>query len=50
MARSTKVFNCIDIKGFPLVASLTNLTQMQADIKNTEADIISNLLGGQLEV
>ena len=36
-------------KGFPLVASLTNLTQMQADIKNTEADIISNLLGGQLE-
>ena len=36
-------------KGFPLVASLTNLTQMQADIKNTEADVISNLLGGQLE-
>jgi len=36
-------------KGFPLVASLTNLTQMQADIKNTEADIISSLLGGQLE-
>ena len=36
-------------KGFPLVASLTNLTQMQADIKNTEADIVSSLLGGQLE-
>ena len=36
-------------KGFPLVASLTNLTQLQTDIKNTEADIISNLLGGQLE-
>lgn len=36
-------------KSFPLVASLTNLTQMQADIKNTEADIISNLLGGKLE-
>ena len=36
-------------KGFPLVASLTNLTQLQADIKNTEADVISNLLGGQLE-
>jgi gliding motility-associated protein GldM len=36
-------------KGFPLVASLTNLTQLQADIKNTEADIISSLLGGQLE-
>lgn len=36
-------------KEFPLIASLTNLTQMQADIKNTEADIIANLLGGQLE-
>jgi gliding motility-associated protein GldM len=36
-------------QGFPLVASLTNLTQMQADIKNTEADIVSSLLGGQLE-
>ena len=36
-------------EGFPLVASLTSLTQMQADIKNTESDIISDLLGGQLE-
>ncbi|PWG04659.1 type IX secretion system motor protein PorM/GldM [Polaribacter aquimarinus] len=36
-------------KGFPLVASLTNLTQMQADIKNTESDIVTDLLGGQLE-
>lgn len=35
--------------GFPLVASLTNLTQIQTDIKNTETDIISSLLGGQLE-
>ena len=36
-------------EGFPLVASLTNFTQMQADIKNTEADIVSSLLGGKLE-
>jgi gliding motility-associated protein GldM len=36
-------------QGFPLVASLTNLTQMQADIKNTESDIVSDLLGGKLE-
>ena len=36
-------------KGFPLVASLTNLTQMQADIKNTEADIVADLLGDKLE-
>ncbi len=36
-------------KGFPLVASLTNLTQMQADVKNTESDIVSDLLGGKME-
>jgi len=36
-------------EGFPLVASLTNLTQMQADIKNTESDIVTDLLGGKLE-
>lgn len=36
-------------EGFPLVASLTNLTQMQADIKNTESDIVNSLLGGKLE-
>ncbi len=36
-------------EGFPLVASLTNLTQMQADIKNSEADIVNSLLGGKLE-
>ncbi len=36
-------------EGFPLVASLTSLTQMQADIKNTESDIVADLLGGKLE-
>jgi gliding motility-associated protein GldM len=36
-------------EGFPMVASLTNFTQIQADIKNSESDIISDLLGGQLE-
>ena len=36
-------------EGFPMVASLTNFTQIQADIKNTESDVISDLLGGQLE-
>jgi gliding motility-associated protein GldM len=36
-------------EGFPLVASLTNLTQMQADIKNSESDIVSDLLGGKME-
>lgn len=36
-------------EGFPMVASLTNFTQMQADIRNTESDIVTNLLGGKLE-
>ncbi len=36
-------------EGFPMIASLTNLTQMQADIKNTESDIVTSLLGGKLE-
>lgn len=33
-------------KGFPLVASLTKLTQLQADIKTTESEVLSNMLAG----
>ena len=33
-------------EGFPLVASLTSLTQMQADIKNTESDIVRRFIRG----
>tara|TARA_R110002124_G_scaffold235776_3_gene401052 strand:- start:10 stop:1545 length:1536 start_codon:yes stop_codon:yes gene_type:complete len=36
-------------EGFPLIASIANLTQMQSNIKNTESDILTNLLGGKLE-
>jgi gliding motility-associated protein GldM len=36
-------------EGFPLIASLTNLTQIQADIKNSESEILNSLLGGKLE-
>ncbi|HET8885434.1 MAG TPA: gliding motility protein GldM [Salinimicrobium sp.] len=35
-------------EGFPLIASITNLTQMQADIKATENEVLSSLLSGQL--
>ena len=35
-------------KGFPLVASLTKLTQIQNDIKTTETEILSAMLQGQL--
>ncbi|TYA74897.1 type IX secretion system motor protein PorM/GldM [Seonamhaeicola marinus] len=35
-------------KGFPLVASLTKMTQMQADIKTTESQVLSAMLGNTL--
>ncbi len=35
-------------EGFPLVASLTKLTQIQADIKATESESLSALLQGKL--
>ena len=34
-------------KGYPLVASLMNITQMQSNIKNTESDVLSTLLQGE---
>jgi len=36
-------------EGFPLIATLTNFTQLQSDIKSTEAEIYETLLGGQME-
>ncbi|WP_027138602.1 type IX secretion system motor protein PorM/GldM [Gaetbulibacter saemankumensis] len=35
-------------KGFPLVASLTKMTQLQADIRTTESEILSKMLAGEL--
>ncbi|ULC59211.1 gliding motility protein GldM [Flaviramulus sp. BrNp1-15] len=35
-------------KGFPLVASLTKMTQLQSDIKTTESEVLSNMLQGTL--
>ena len=35
-------------KGFPLVASLTKLTQIQSDIKTAESEILSTMLAGEL--
>jgi gliding motility-associated protein GldM len=35
-------------EGFPLIASKTNLTQMQNEIKNAEADVLGQLLQGEL--
>ncbi|XLS28650.1 gliding motility protein GldM [Flavobacteriaceae bacterium M23B6Z8] len=36
-------------EGFPLIASLTKITQIQADIKATEEDALSRMLEGQLK-
>ena len=36
-------------EGFPLVASVTQLTQTQADVKTTESEILSAMLSGQLQ-
>ncbi|MFM7681955.1 MAG: gliding motility protein GldM [Bacteroidota bacterium] len=35
-------------KGFPLIASITKLSQIQADIKTTESDIISGMFQSDL--
>ncbi len=37
-----------NFEGFPLVASLTKITQIQSDIKNTESDIFGAMLGEEL--
>lgn len=34
-------------EGFPLVASLTKLTQIQADIKTTQSEVLSKMLAGK---
>ncbi|WP_196889510.1 gliding motility protein GldM [Aureivirga sp. CE67] len=35
-------------EGFPLITTLANIEQMQSDIKNTESEILSTLLGTSL--
>ncbi len=47
-----KKINWLDYhyKGYPLVASLTNLTQIQADVKGTESEVLSAMLQGQLKI
>ncbi len=35
-------------EGFPMIASLTKLTQIQSNIKNTESEILSSMMQGQL--
>ncbi|MDU8885717.1 gliding motility protein GldM [Yeosuana sp. MJ-SS3] len=37
-------------KGFPLVASLTKMTQLQADVKTTESEVMSTMLQGKLKI
>ncbi len=39
-----------NFEGFPLIATRTKLTQMQADIKTTESEMLSKMLAGQQEM
>ena len=36
-------------EGFPQVASITKITQLQADIKKNQSEILSTILGGKLK-
>ncbi|MCM4156276.1 gliding motility protein GldM [Gramella sp. AN32] len=44
----TKPWLDYHFQGFPLIASLTKMTQIQADVKDTESEILSAMLSGQL--
>lgn len=45
----TKPWLMYNYQGFPLIASLTKLTQIQSKVRNTENDILSAMLSGQLQ-
>lgn len=47
---ATKMWLDYHYKGFPLIASVTKLTQLQADIKTTESDIMSAMFQGSLKL
>jgi len=38
-----------NFEGFPLIASVTNITKLQNDIKLTEQEVYSTLLGGEMK-
>ena len=48
-ANITKPWLEYHYQGYPLIASLTKLTQLQADVKNTQGEILSAMLSGQLQ-
>lgn len=45
--KTTRKFLELNFQGFPLVASLTKMTQYQADIKTTESEVLSSMLAGE---
>ncbi len=36
-------------EGFPLIASVTNISRLQSDIKTTESEVYGSLVGGQMK-
>ena len=45
----TKKWYAYHFEGFPLIASLTKLSQMQADVKSNQSEILSQMFQGQLQ-
>src|SRR5690606_24186759 len=45
----TKDWLSYHFEGFPLIASVTKLTQMQSDVKTNQSEILSAMLSGQLQ-
>ncbi|MGJ8592229.1 MAG: gliding motility protein GldM [Aquaticitalea sp.] len=46
----TKPWLTYHFEGFPMVASLTKITQMQADVKTVESEVLSSMLAGKLKI
>lgn len=46
----TKPWLNYHFEGFPMVASLTKVTQMQADVKTVESEVLSSMLAGKLKI
>ncbi|MEZ4792005.1 MAG: gliding motility protein GldM [Gelidibacter sp.] len=46
----TKPWLNYHFEGFPMIASLTKITQMQADVKTVESEVLSSMLAGKLKI
>lgn len=45
----TKNWLSYHFEGYPIIASITKLTQMQSDAKNNQGEVLTSMLSGQLQ-